>query len=213
MGFSSCKTYNITNMVIENIHKTYLSIATSSIILLVAFIWGFSEAIWFFVIPDVFLTIIALFSFRKALLGIGFATLWAIIGGGILFWFGWLQPDSAQSFLLTVPLVSEKMIQVAQWHIDTLWYYSLFFWPSQWIPYKVYAALFSNMQLNMWNFLLVSIPARAYRMLTSVCMTAAIGYFLNRYKNSYSKYLPGIHAIVWINIYIAYTILVLHTYF
>lgn len=66
--------------------KITLFIATSSIFL-ISFLWGFSEAIWFFIIPDVFLTFIALFSLKRALIGMGWAIFGAMLGGALLYGF------------------------------------------------------------------------------------------------------------------------------
>lgn len=66
--------------------KITLFITTASAFL-VAFLWGFSEAVWFFIIPDIFLTLIALFSLKRALLGMGWTILGAMLGGGLLYGF------------------------------------------------------------------------------------------------------------------------------
>jgi membrane protein YqaA with SNARE-associated domain len=57
-------------------------------ILFWAFFWSFNEAIWFFVVPDVLLTCIALFSLCKALFAVGWATIGATLGGGVMYFLG-----------------------------------------------------------------------------------------------------------------------------
>lgn len=52
-------------------HAKIAALTATSTILLLGFLWGFSEALWFFVIPDVLLTLVALFSLRRALMAMG----------------------------------------------------------------------------------------------------------------------------------------------
>jgi membrane protein YqaA with SNARE-associated domain len=61
--------------------------AGSTLALMIAFLWGFSEAVWFFIIPDIFLTLIALFSLKRALVAMVWTILGAMLGGAILYWF------------------------------------------------------------------------------------------------------------------------------
>src|SRR5436190_634460 len=47
--------------------------------------WGFAEATLFFIVPDVLITLIALFSFKKSALAMLLATLGAVVGGALMF--------------------------------------------------------------------------------------------------------------------------------
>jgi hypothetical protein len=66
--------------------KIALFVGTSGIFL-ISFLWGFSEAVWFFIIPDIFLAFIALFSLKRAFIAMCWTIFGAMLGGAILYVF------------------------------------------------------------------------------------------------------------------------------
>ena len=61
-----------------------------------AMAWGFAEATFFFIIPDVFLTYIALKNWRQATRACFWALGGALIGGAVMYAWGALDMDSAR---------------------------------------------------------------------------------------------------------------------
>jgi len=49
------------------------------------FAWGFAEATLFFIVPDLLLTFIALYSFRRSVKVLAFILLGALVGGTLMF--------------------------------------------------------------------------------------------------------------------------------
>lgn len=192
--------------------KAAFLISTSSIFL-IGFLWGFSEAVWFFVIPDIFLTLIALFSLKRALIAMGWTIFGAMIGGAILYGFWTYSFGNSKDFLLTVPLVSEKMISIAEWHIHTYGMYGMFLGSGQGIPYKIYATLSGYLHTNFWIFLLATIPARAFRMTLSILFCSGVAHLYRKIFSGYEKHLLVTFGITWIIIYVIYTHMVLGRYF
>lgn len=203
----------IYNTIINNMYqKITLLIATTSIFL-ISFLWGFSEAIWFFIIPDIFLTLIALFSLKRALIAMAWTILGAMIGGAVLYWFWSYNFPDSKEFLLTVPLVSEKMIVIAEWHLHTYGFNGMFIGSTQGIPYKIYAALSGYLQSDIFLFLLATIPARAFRMTLSILFCAWASYLYKKIFFGYQKHLLITFAVIWIGIYTLYIHMVLWKYF
>jgi membrane protein YqaA with SNARE-associated domain len=75
------------------------------------FIWGFAEATLFFIVPDVLLTFIALYSFRRSVKVLASILLGALAGGTLMFYAGQRSPDQAKAVVLRVPFVSPAMFE------------------------------------------------------------------------------------------------------
>ena len=65
-------------------------------IFLVAFLWGWSEATLFFIVPDILLTLLALRSLRTALVACVWASVGAIVGGAMTYDYANLHPASSR---------------------------------------------------------------------------------------------------------------------
>src|SRR5437879_12786497 len=74
------------------------------------FVWGFAEATLFFIVPDVLLTFIALYSFRRSVKVLAFILLGALVGGTLMFYTGQRSPEQAKSVVLRFPFVSPPML-------------------------------------------------------------------------------------------------------
>ena len=74
-------------------------------VLWLAFFWGLAEATLFFIVPDVLLTLVALFSFRRSARVLACILLGALAGGTIMFYFGAKDPAQAKAVVLRVPFV------------------------------------------------------------------------------------------------------------
>src|SRR5215471_4108707 len=78
-------------------------------VLWAGFFWGLAEATLFFIVPDVLLTLEALFSFRRSARVLACILLGALCGGTIMFYLGASHPAQAKATVLRVPFVSSAM--------------------------------------------------------------------------------------------------------
>lgn len=131
----------------------------------IAAVWGFGEATLFFIVPDVFLTVVALRDRRAALLACGAAVVGALAGGLLLYRWGRADLSGATSALLAVPAISQEMIQDVRNGLASDGLVALFLGPIKGTPYKIYAVVSGDAGLSLPLFLLVSIPARGVRFL------------------------------------------------
>ena len=101
-------------------------------------LWGLAEATLFFIVPDVLLTLVALFSFRRSARVLACILLGALAGGTIMFYLGAKNPAQAKAAVLRVPFVSATMFDKTQqsFQHDGIW--ALTKGPGNGIPYKVY---------------------------------------------------------------------------
>lgn len=142
-----------------------------------ALLWGFAEATLFFIVPDVWLSAIAVWRGRRAAL---LATAWtvagAVIGGGLIH--GWAARDQAAVIALIdrLPAISPAMIAGVGDALDRLGVGAMAIGALSGVPYKIYAAMAPAAGVSLLTFLAMSLPARAIRFL----LVAVVADWLNR---------------------------------
>jgi len=130
---------------------------------LFAALWGLAEGTVLFVVPDVFLSFVALRHLREAL----FACLWAVagalVGGTLMFLWGAADPAAAEAVLDAIPAISPGMIAAVREQMTGSWPVSLFVGSLTGTPYKVYAVEAGASGVGLALFWLATIPARLFR--------------------------------------------------
>jgi membrane protein YqaA with SNARE-associated domain len=132
---------------------------------LVAALWGFAEATLFFIVPDVFLTVVALRDRRAGFRGCAAAIVGALAGGLLMYLWGSTDPASADAAVGGVPGISHRMAAQVRSSLLSTGLLSLFLGPLTGTPYKIYAVTSGALGLSLPLFLLISIPARGARFL------------------------------------------------
>lgn len=132
--------------------------------ILVAFLWGWSEATWFFVIPDVFLTFTALLGWRTVILATSAAVFGSVCGAMTLY----ALPTGALHLLVdgwkALPVVREAMFPVAATHLQTgLW--GIAEGPVAGIPFRVYVWLCIQKHVPLSSVLWITPWVRLERMI------------------------------------------------
>src|SRR5687768_18406002 len=88
-------------------HRFWEARARSRIAAVVALGWGFAEATFFFVVPDVWIGLLSLFSWRAGLRAVCSAVMGALFGGAITYGVGArLGRDRSAQLLAAVPASS-----------------------------------------------------------------------------------------------------------
>jgi len=130
---------------------------------LLALFWGWAEATFFFIVPDVLITWRALENLKKALRAALFAGVGAVVGGLGMYLWGRLDPETAARVLDLVPAISGEMIRRVFHQVEAQGLVSMFVGAFTGKPYKLYAVVAGQAGLNMILFALVSFPARLLR--------------------------------------------------
>jgi len=148
----------------------------------VALIWGFAEATLFFVVPDVLLSLAAVrLGARRALLLSGTSAFGALLGGGLMMWWGANDIAGARAAVHHLPAISIAMIAgvEAAMHQPS--------WPSAMalgafggVPYKVYAMEAGAAGLPFAPFLAASFAARLARFSIAVLSARLAARLLGR---------------------------------
>jgi len=168
-----------------------------------SFAWGLAEGTLFFVVPDVLLSLAALFSPRRASLHMVAAILGAVLAGAFLFQWARSSEATARTWIAGVPFVSAEMFEQVDHDYRALGAAALFKGPAYGIPYKIYAVE-APKHIPLSALLLVTIPARLERLLLAWLFFSAVGLALRRWRPQRPGLLVGAHALFWAAFYAYY---------
>jgi len=172
-------------------------------ILWVGFFWGLAEATLFFIVPDVLLTLVALFSFRRSARVLACILLGALCGGTIMFYLGASHPAQAKATVLRVPFVSAAMFEKTGRGLQQEGIWDLTKGVASGIPYKVYCVQASR-YAGFFLFLMVSLLARLERFALFWLIAGAMGAVFDKSIRRQPKIAMAVHALIWIGGYAWY---------
>ncbi|WP_144831615.1 hypothetical protein [Kocuria rhizophila] len=139
----------------------------------VAGLWGFAEATAFFVVPDVWLSAVALRNLPRGLTGAASATAGALVGGAVVHrWGARATGDDSARMLARIPAVSPAMVERVEREMAGRGFTAVLLGPLRGTPYKLYARTAGLRGDPLPRFLAWSVPARTPRF---VVVTAAVG--------------------------------------
>ena len=168
-----------------------------------AFAWGLAEATFFFLVPDVLLTMIAQRrGFRSAAVATIFTVLGAAIGGALMWWLGRDHREAVLAFLDCLPAISPEMIADAEPAMTLDPFAALLSGAFSGVPYKVFAAVAAHADLSAIGFLLLTIPARAARFLLASAVTVVADRVLARWITRRARIVILVGG--WVAFYTAY---------
>lgn len=130
-----------------------------------AFLWGLAEATLFFVVPDVFLSWLALERRRTALLACLVATAGALAGGTVMLSWAAHQPARAEAVVEALPAVSPAMMERVRTELSADGWPAMVTGAFRGTPYKVYAVEAGGLHLGLPSFWLATPLARLPRFL------------------------------------------------
>lgn len=165
-----------------------------------AFLWGFAEGTLFFILPDVPLSLAAMFRPRRALIHLAAIVAGALLAGAVMFSWAARGP-TAREAVAHVPLVIPAMFESAESDYRQFGIWAAGRGPVRGIPYKVYAVEAPE-HSRLWPFLLVSIPARIWRLFVVWLVFAGAGLCLRKLRRA--SLVPALHALFWIGVYVVY---------
>lgn len=166
--------------------------------------WGFAEATLFFVVPDVWIGLLALFNLRAGLRAVGWAVLGALLGGAVMYAVGaHVEPASSASLLDSVPAVSPAMVSRVEEAMRDQGPASMLLGPLQGIPYKIYARTAGVQEQPLGSMLLWTIPARGIRFVLVALVSALCGAMIRRLTSD-PRWLLGPYLLAWLLFYVGY---------
>ena len=175
----------------------------------ISLLWAFSEATFFFVVPDLWLSFASLNSLKKGFKNVIFALIGALMGGTVMFILARYDITATVKFLAKIPLIDFRIINEVKDSIQIDGVSSMFLGPLKGIPYKIYASYAGALSMNYFVFIFISVFARGIRFCLSVLIP---NLFFRTFLNKITlKNKRIILAIIWLIIYIIYFILMTKT--
>lgn len=144
--------------------------------LLAAALWGLAEATFFYLVPDVILSAIAILDPRLALWACLAATAGALAGGAFMYRRGARDPAASREYLLRVPGIGPCMLDRVAAEVGRRGLLALALGPLSGTPYKLYAVECGRRRLSLAGFLLVSVPARLARFVVVTVLAAWLAW-------------------------------------
>ena len=180
--------------------------AASRAALAFAFAWGLAEATFFFIVPDVLLTLIASRALKPALKATITSLAGALAGGMVMYAFGVRNPDGARVFLDNVPGISPALIKGVIEQINNSGLVAVLIGPLKGIPYKIYAVEWGTREGGLLLFLLISIPARYLRFLLVTLAARGIARVIEPLTHHRAAIEISILSVFWVAFYSFYFI-------
>jgi len=131
----------------------------------VAMAWGFAEATLFFIVPDVWLTLVARKRLRTGLIASLYSLAGALVGGILVYWLGATHQQTLIGVMEALPAIGPEMVDQVRDALSGQGVFALLLGPLSGTPYKLYAAQAAHSGVGLAPFLLISIPARMIRFL------------------------------------------------
>jgi hypothetical protein len=174
---------------------------------LAALFWAFAEASFFFIVPDVWLTVIAArHGIRPALIACGFAVAGALLGGLAMYLWASADPAAALALLDRVPGITPGMIDTAGAALRAQGVFALVFGAFAGVPYKIYAVQAPGAGIGLLLFLAASVPARLMRFVLLVGMAATFTGLVDGWLSK--RVVLVLVVVAWVAFYAAYWSLV-----
>lgn len=170
--------------------------------MILAFLWGLFEATFFFIIPDVLLTFIAIHGFKVGFDASLLALAGALLGGILMYVFARRDFTKAYRFVQKVPSVGDKMLHDVEQSFTETGVIAMIIGPIRGIPYKIFAVFAPKMGIRFITFVLASIPARFTRFFLTSLIAWLLANVLFEQLPMWIKY--SVWAIVWLIVYVIY---------
>jgi membrane protein YqaA with SNARE-associated domain len=188
----------------KTLYERFLDHVRSRWAIVIAFAWGLAEATAFFIVPDVYMGFVALFSLRRGLAAMLASLLGAIIGGAVMYTLAANNPSGINEFLTRVPMIDAALVSDVAEQTQTRGLLAVLFGPVKGMPYKIYAAQAGEQALPFIYFLLITIVARGERFLPMVLALGGLGNLFKTFFEKHTTMIVGGYILMWCIIYFAF---------
>jgi len=168
-----------------------------------ALAWGCAEATLFFFVPDIIITLAALFAPRRSAWHLTAVVAGAVAGGAVMYAWSVARPESAKTAVASVPFVYPWMFASVSAGYEQLGIWAPCFGVASGIPFKIYA-IEAPAHVRLVPFMLVSVPARLERLLLSWACAAAVGMLASQQIHSRPRIWLAMHLALWTVFYAWY---------
>ena len=168
-----------------------------------AIAWGLAEGLIFFLVPDMFFSLTASRSPLRGLRHVGLVILGSLIAGLVLHTWATRDAAGARGVVIAVPFIDQAMFTRVEADYQRLGAMAPLAGPLSGVPYKVYAVVGAG-HTPLLPFLLISVPARAERLLITWAQFAVLGLLLRRWTRRPELWSAVAYAAYWLLVYTWY---------
>jgi hypothetical protein len=170
---------------------------------LAGFSWGFAEAVFFFIVPDVYVTFAALFSWRAGAVAWGASIAGSLTGVAVIYLTVALGFDYVP-FLASIPGISQRMLFTvgAQVGAEGLPYTPLLILGG--VPLKVYAGVASTVGIGLASMVVWTVFARIVRIAPTFVLVVATRLLFRRSIDARPLVWCAVLGCVWVAFYVFY---------
>lgn len=170
----------------------------------VGFWWGLAEGLFFFIVPDVYISFAALFSLRAGAIAWLFSIAGSAIAIIVIYLLTAMLGLDYVSFLNWIPGISEPLIhRVGQELAAEGLPYSPFLVMAG-VPLKLYVAQAFALELTLGSVLLWTVFARIVRIAPTFAIVAAMRLLFGRRIDAYAGTWCALLGIFWVAFYVFY---------
>lgn len=164
--------------------------------------WGVAEAIFFFLVPDVIISLVGLLSFKRSFMACWWSLLGAMAGGVLMYGWGAYHPASALAFVDAVPFIPHDMLGTVLKDLVAHGAQAVLHGPLAGIPYKIYAVQAGALGVPLGWFLIYTVPARTLRFMIATVAFNTVSRLLGQRVSLRVK--TGLWLLYWIGNYTVY---------
>lgn len=168
------------------------------------FWWGFAEGIFFFIVPDVYVSFAALFSLRAGVVAWVASIAGSLAGVVAIYLLAVILGFDYVRFLDAIPGISDRMLSGvgAQLGAEGLPYTALLILGG--VPLKVYAGLAFSLGQSLGSALLWTVFARIVRIAPTFALVAATRLLFWRTIDARVIAWSALLGFVWVAFYVFY---------
>jgi len=166
-------------------------------------LWGFAEATFFFIVPDVLLGWACLSGLRSGTKALSAVLAGSLAGGMLVYGLEIWQPATTRALIEHVPYIRSDMFASVTVSYQEHGAYGMLYGPSSGIPYKIYALL-APQYFGAATFLAMSIPARLERLALVWIVFTLVGRLLSQKQHMSNGIVAAFYGLFWVAIYAFY---------
>lgn len=178
--------------------------ASSKWPVLIGFLWGFAEGTAFFIVPDVYLGLVALFNWKRGVWAMAAAVVGAMVGGSVMYSLAMKDLPAMNLFLTRIPLINAEMVADIANKMQANGLIAMVNGPLRGVPYKIYAVQAGGQSLSYLTFLFMTILARLERLLPVTFLAGGLGKWFKDFIEKHTTLVVGIYVLIWGIVYFLY---------
>ena len=177
----------------------------------VGFWWGFAEGLFFFIVPDVYISFAALFSLRAASLSWLTSIAGSMVAVAIIYLCMIPLHIDYLAFLVLVPGISSDLLQRVGHSLasDGLPYTPLLILTG--VPLKVFAGVAFSLDLSLGSVLLWTVFARFARIAPVFVFFSVVRLLFGRWIDAHPAAWSAALGVSWLAFYVLYFVLLSRT--